>query len=359
VAHGALARLGAKRGLRRLLQGLAVAVVLVVTATVTGSLTHSADTRDTSAAAQGRLLLRLVGGGPELTLDRGVDGSTGGTSVQVEMQLTVRNDGARPEQIVSADVQQPGITLEDAVRPMTVAPGDSQAVALRLVVACNRVDLPEYPDAVTLGLRGPDGRTTRRVFAFGPGHPAPPTVAFPGQQGFFGTAAPGFSYFTMCSEGILNTPAISTYLGLTGSATAADPTIRNRISVHSTDLWSRVLGPLQGTATPSTPGISTSTDLAGPATIDQSPGRVVTVTDRVTDCAAAGQAMTVDGLPDFVIQARDAVGLGVRAADARFQAIGPMALAAYGRGPTGADGRPSQFETDFIEQLAAACPGLK
>jgi hypothetical protein len=354
----ALDRFGSVR-VGRTVQFAATAATLGLIAAVSGTLVHGSDVHSTAAGASERVLMRLVGGGPELTLSRESGRSTGALSVGVQMQVTVRNDGARAEQVVSADIQQPGVVLDTPAATLTVRPGQSQAIGLHLTVACNRVDLPQYPDAVTLNLRDPDGRETRDVFAFHPGHPTPPVGAATGQLGFFDPVSPGSSYFAMCSEGIQETEAPSTFLGMVGSATAADPTISYRLQVETGNQWARILsdGPDSRVLMPL--GLSAGTDLAGPVEIDPGAPQQVTVAEKVTDCGTASNAITALGLANYVAQAREGVGLSTKAADPRFQQVGPLPVDFFQDGSVSPDGTTSVFTMRFIEELAAACPSLK
>lgn len=352
-------RLGPVHHLGRTVQIAASVVALGLVAVLAGTLVHNTDLDSAAAGANQRVLMRLVGGGPELTLSRDSGRANGALSVGVQMQVTVRNDGSRAEQIVSADVQQPGIVLDSPAATMTVKPGQSQAIGLHLTVACNRVDLPEYPDAVTLDLRAPDGRVTRQVFQFHPGHPTPPVEAAAGEFGFLDPIAPGSSYFAMCSEGIQETEAPSTFLGMVGAATPTDPTIRYRIQVETGNQWARILSADPDTRVLGPLGLAATTDLAAPVRVDAGTPRPVTVSEHITDCTTAARAITGLGLANYVAQAREGVGLATKAADARFQQVGPLPIDFFQDGSVSPDGTTSVFTMTFIQQLAAACPELR
>lgn len=355
---GALSRWSAPRT-GRALQAVAAAVALILVAAVSGSLAHSMDRHSAAADADRRVLVRLVGAGPELTLRDGGQ-TTGALSVGVQLQMTVRNDGSRAEQIMAADLQQPGVVLNTPVAQLTIRPGESQAIGLHLTVSCNRVDLPQYPDAVTLDLRDPDGRVTHQVFAFG-GRPAPASAAPGGDSGyaFLSIAPPGSSYFAMCAEGIQETGAPSTFLGMVGAATAADPTIRYRMRVETGNQWARILTSSPDPRAMTPLGLTVQTDLTAPVEVAPGTPHVVTVTEHITDCAVAAHAISDLGLVSYVVQAREGAGLSIKAADPRFQSLGPQPLDVL----ADASGLPdfdaaSGFTTLFIEQLAVACPTL-
>lgn len=354
-----LARLGAFRNVGRAVQLMSAGAALALVATVSGALVHGSDLRSTAADATQRVLVHLVGGGPELTLSRESGRSTGALSVGVQMQVTIRNDGARNQQVVSADIQQPGVVLDTPAASLTLRPGQSQAIGLHLTVSCNRVDLPEYPDAVTLNLKDPDGRATREVFAFHPGHPTPPVDATVGQLGFYDPISPGSSYFAMCSEGIQETAAPSSFLGMVGAATAADPTIHYKLRVETGNQWARILSAAPDDRMLGPLGLTASTDLAAPVEIQQGVPQAVTVSEHVTDCGTAAKAITALGLANYVAQAREGVGLSTKAADPRFQQVGPLPIDFFQDGSVSPDGTTSVFTMTFIEQLAAACPTLR
>lgn len=355
----ALARLGSFRGFGRTVQVAASVVALALVAVLAGTLVHGTDRHAAAASADQRVLMRLVGGGPELTLSRDSGRTSGALNVGVQMRVTIRNDGARAEQIVDADVQQPGVVLDTPAATPTIRPGQSQALGLHLTVSCNRVDLPQYPDAVTLDLRDPDGHVTRQDFAFHPGHPTPPVEADAGAFSYLGPMARGTSYFAMCSEGIQETESPSTFLGMSGTATPTDPTIRYRLQVEPGNQWGRILSSAPDARVLSPLGLTAATDLAEPVRIDAGDSATVTVSEHVTDCTTAARAITGLGLANYVAQAREGVGLSTKPADARFQQVGPLPIDFFQDGATAPDGTTSVFTMTFIEQLAAACPSLR
>jgi hypothetical protein len=325
------------------------AVALGVIAAAGGVLTHRSDVHGVAAAADQRLLVHLVGGEPVVALLDDETGTSNASSLPVRLDVTLRNDGHVAEQVVSAGVQQPGVVQDAPVTPVTIPPGSSADIAVRLTLACDRVDLAVRPDSIRIGLRGSGGRPVFEVFGFHAVQPSLPAAALYGQDG---TLEPTLNYFSACAEGIQRAPLSAVYSGAAVAGVGTD--LAYQLTVAAPDQWARLLIPPQVPDGLSGLGIRITTDLDGPVHVDASQAQNVIVTTKVADCTLAKRAIASEGLENFLLQVEGGYGLSSTPADPRFRDVTPVGLSLS----LGFEHSPVSLDQDFLTWLERACPGL-
>jgi hypothetical protein len=341
---------------RRLPRSLAVVFWVLVgclTATAAGVLTHRFDLHRAATAADQRLLIRVVGGGPVISVSGDPDAPTNPSALSVRMDVFLRNGGPRSERLVSAGVQQSGVVQSAPINALTLTPGRSVDVAVLLTLACDRVDLAERPDSILLRVRGADGRVAGQLLTFGVGHPTA-RVTGPSRRdaAIPDPTGPSLDYFSACAAGIQHLPLPAQYSG--PFVAGAPSELKYQLRVEAQDEWAHLLVPPPASNATDLPGLRVTTDLDGPVRLDPGQYKNVTITTRVTDCAAAGAAISAVSLRAYLNEAEDGADLATEPADSRFQ--GTMAIRVSLSPGLGMS--PAGFDRAFVAWLAGACPGL-
>ncbi|NUR61889.1 MAG: hypothetical protein HOV87_25000 [Catenulispora sp.] len=355
----------------------ALALALVAGASAAGVAVHKADLHRNASQVQDRVLLHLLGGGASLTYagTGARDGvslpDTFDTPMATDLTIGLRNDGARRLEITGVQIHQPGVDVVDPAPKATVEPGQAVALTTRITVRCTASDLPQAPTGATVTVRTAAdkghaaGAPTKLPLTFTAGSGGtPPSGVAPG----LAEALPGNgqgqvymigsyvtdSFYRLCGSVLMRMPArISAEVPAT-DAGPQNPAVRYSLHIAGTPGAAQVV---TKTANPTVlPGVSTETDLPGPLPIGAS-GVAVTVTDRITDCAAFGRYLAVHGgAATAPMWLSFATPVTVQAADPRFRIA-----EASGTGLDGLDaltGGEADLQDAVLAQVAAACPDL-
>jgi len=352
---------------RRAVLACGMALALAAGAGAAGVAVHRADLHRDQSRVQSRILLHLLGGGASMTF-LSVDGS-GHTVVPdrfdiplaTDFAISVRNDGAQPLDIRAVRIKEPGVDVESYETSATVKPGEAVSVVARVSVHCTAADLPQYPSGVTVTVRTagsktrPAGKPTDVALAFDHGsHDSVLPDASDQGSAYLVNSFATNSFYHLCANAVALMPPQVTATVLPSGASPRNPVVRYALHIEGTPGIADIVAP----AAPSSrvPGVSVETDLDGTKPVGNS-GLDVTVTDRITDCAAFGDYLTSRGGAAVAADTlHSAVPLSLEPADPRFRS------ATVNR-PIGRD--EGLFATSggtvlgaLLAELTAACPQL-
>jgi hypothetical protein len=339
-----LAGLGLARRFPRTARVLGILLVVAFAAAWSGLATHGADQRDRATAGHSKVVLRLLGGAGTLAASGTPSANTDPASkVNTLLTFTLRNDGAEPVVILSAQVIQPGVTTDIVNNEPTALPGKRVILTFQTTVDCTRADLPQYPDGLHLTARSTDGKVTPLTLAIPQTTPTSAATS-PGQSNNNFTNGTLKSYFDLCGQAGAGVRAEAAYGGLVSAATAAKPQFSYKVSVSLAEPAPRFLTEIKDSF--SQPGLESSTDLPGPVLLTSASPKLVTITVRVTDCAAMAAGLSNDFGGDTLV---NRPVLTIEQTDKRFSGFSES---------IGVD-RSSALYTDFLTQIGNACPTLK
>ena len=362
---------------QRLTRGAALALALVAGASAAGVAVHKADLHRNASRVQDRVLLHLLGGGASLTYAG--NGARDGvllpdsfdTPMPTDLTIGLRNDGARRLEIVGVRIRQPGVEVVTPAPKATVEPGQAVALTTRITVRCTAADLPRAPTGATVTVR----TAADRDHAAG----APTDLALAFTAGAAGTAAsdgtPGpaealpasgqgqvymigsyvtDNFYRLCGGVLARMPAHVTMAAPATDAGPRNPVVRYDLHIAGTPGAAQVV--TKPATAPTLPGVSIETDLTGPLPIGAD-GVAVTVTDRITDCAAFGRYLAVrGGAATAPMWLSFAAPVTVQAADPRFQipGVSGTGLDSFETLTTG----DTDLQDAVLNEVAAACPEL-
>lgn len=362
---------------QRVLQAGALALALAAGAGAAGVAVHKADLHRDQSQIQDRLLLHMLGGGASLTY-AGV-GARDGVSLPdsfddpmpTDLTIGLRNDGARPLEITGVRIRQPGVDVVDPAPKAVVKPGESVALTTRIAVRCTAADLPSAPTGATLTVR----TAADRGQAAGAATDVPLTftAATPGATKAAGISGPvealqgsGLgqayligsyvtdSFYQLCGGVLAKMPVGITTGTPSTDASPQNPVVRYTLHVAGTPGAAQEVTTLTGTT--AVAGVSAQTDLTGPRSIGAS-GVDVTVTERITDCAAFGQFLAVhDGANSAAMWLSYAAPVAVQATDPKFRVPGVSGTGLAEMDALTSSG--SEAQDALLDQVAAACPAL-
>ncbi|OLE27767.1 MAG: hypothetical protein AUG49_04330 [Catenulispora sp. 13_1_20CM_3_70_7] len=316
---------------RRAVLACGMALALAAGAGAAGVAVHRADLHRDQSRVQSRILLHLLGGGASMTF-LSVDGS-GHTVVPdrfdiplaTDFAISVRNDGAQPLDIRAVRIKEPGVDVE--------------SVTVRTAGSKTR----------------PAGKPTDVALAFDHGsHDSVLPDASDQGSAYLVNSFATNSFYHLCANAVALMPPQVTATVLPSGASPRNPVVRYALHIEGTPGIADIVAP----AAPSSrvPGVSVETDLDGTKPVGNS-GLDVTVTDRITDCAAFGDYLTSRGGAAVAADTlHSAVPLSLEPADPRFRS------ATVNR-PIGRD--EGLFATSggtvlgaLLAELTAACPQL-
>ncbi|MFL6110624.1 MAG: hypothetical protein ACJ786_04645 [Catenulispora sp.] len=354
---------------RRAVVACSMALALLAGAGAAGAAVHRADLHRDRSREQSRILVHLLGGGASMTFDsadsgRAVVPDRFDTPLAATLTIGVRNDGAQPLNITAVQIKpQPGVDVESYKTNATVQPGEAVSVMARVAVHCTAADLPQYPSGVTVTVRTsgdktkPAGKPTDLALAFDQGsHDSVLPDTDPVSRSMAGSFATN-SFYHLCANVLALMPPQVTANVLPSGAGPRNPVVRYRLHIEGTSGVADIVAP----APPPSriPGVSAETDLGAAKPVGAS-GLDVTVTDRITDCAAFGDYLASRGGATVAADSlHSAAPLSVEPADPRFRT-------AVVNGPIGRDeGLFLKFTDggatvlgDLLAELTAACPQL-
>lgn len=369
----------------RAARAISVLLLVAVAAALGGRWTRDADRHDAAAAARSKVVLRLLGGGGSVDLDPA--GGPPDSGVAVRLTFPVRDDGPAAVGILDATLHDSGVDVLPSAgdanvapagrpvltevqpvagNPLVVAPGKAVLVTVRANVDCLDRGLPARPGALSLTVRGADGRVGQ--------------VVLPDPRGTSPAVGDG-DYYAVCGTSQTSITPQVVYNGLVSGADTTQRSFSYQETLSVQGEWAqRVVTP--ESAQPVVAGLSTTTDLAGPTVLAPGVGQAVVVTVHASDCGAiaeglgfsaadgssgggssgtssgtsggtsGGTSRRTSGIDEPAALGVDALFLGttleVTPGDPRFPQV-----------PVAVDPPASpKFVADFLTQLRAACPGL-
>lgn len=356
---------------RRAVLACGMTVALVAGAGAAGAAVHRADLHRNRSHVQSRILLHLLGGGASMTFNsndgRGYElvPDRFDTPLAADFTVSLRNDGAQPLDITGLQIRQPGVDVMAHQTKATVKPGEAVSVMARVAVHCTAPDLPQYPSGVTVTVRTAADKTK----------PAgkPTDVALPFDLGSHdsvmsdGDRMPSYSvdafvtnsFYHLCANVLALMPIRVTTTVLPSGASPQNPVVRYVLHVAGTPGAAEVVK----TTPPSVrvPGVSVETDLREPQRVGAS-GLDVTVTDRITDCAAFGDYLADwSGAMQAANALHSATPLSLEPADPRFltaTATRPLGQEANLFGVFSSAAGDGKELGALLTELIAACPQL-
>jgi hypothetical protein len=371
-----LPQLGGSRRYHQFLRAALTAVAVAAVAGAAGVATHTGDLHRAANQQRDRTLLRLVGGGMTLTYPTPVsfDGP-----LATLMQISVRNDSAQPQTIISVTLDAPGITITANPGTTTLQPGHAAAIGLRIAVDCDRKDLVEAPKSVTLRVRDASaassvtsaanadtaGTSSSSITASSGTNTAKAadpkvsdvTLPFSNSSGstanlVLGMSVTGNSFYELCGLAqMTDNGPVTSYVGPSVRATQAKPIFAFLVTVRTSSQRGSILAATKPYQT--FPGLAVTAELpAGAAPLTSETPAQVTVTLRVTDCAALSKAVSADSGVRNLVSATSQLPLAGEPADPRYRSSSMSR-------PLQLSGGFSAFEEDLLLNLIAACPGLK
>lgn len=368
-------------------RALGAVTLVVVSAALGGKAAHDADRHHAAAATRGAVLLRLLGGGGGVETDP--IGAAPGEGVAVRLTFAIRDDGPASVDILDATLHDPGVVVlpsqndanvaptgrpvltevqPAAGAPLVAASGRAVLVTVRARIDCLDPALPARPGALSLTVRGADGKPGQvllpdpqsiavlAVPASAVTWAAAPASALASTSASTSASAPTGDYYALCGAAQTAVTPTVVYSHLVRGADATHRTFSYRVTVGiQGDSAQRLQAATATAAQPAVSGISTTTDLGGPVVLGPGAQKSVVVTVHATDCAAIARVMGLaagDGpagqTPLGVDSLFSGAALAVAPGDPRFPQV-----AVDVDPPTS-----SEFYSDFLTQLLAACPAL-